>query len=391
MKKNDWLNRNVTSMSVTSFLSDFSHEAVTVILPAFLATMGMGAAALGVIEGTSDAASSFTKLGSGYYSDKVGKRKQFGVTGYLLTALMPIIIASSSSLLQVLGGRVLGWFGRGFRGPPRDAILSESVETKDLGKAFGLHRAGDTLGAIAGPIAALAVLPLIGYREIMWYSVIPGLLATALFAFFVKDRFAKRNDDVKFFSSIKDLPKNFKSFLAGSGVFGLADFAPTLLILYATTSLTPEFGLLKASALAASFYIIRNVVYAASSFPIGYLGDRLGRKRILVVGYLLATCMFVGFIFLHPDIWTLALLFSISGLYIATVDALEGAVAGSMLEKKSVTIGYGVLGTVNGIGDFVSSMTVGVLWAVFSPANGFGFAAIFSLAGAVILAKTRSK
>ncbi len=389
MKKTNWLNRNVASMSATSFLSDFSHEAVTVILPAFLATMGIGAAALGLIEGASDAASSFTKMGSGYYSDKVGKKKQFSVLGYLLTSLMPIIMATSSGFLQVLFGRVLGWFGRGIRGPPRDAILVESVDANDLGKAFGLHRAGDTLGAICGPVAALVILPLINYREIMWYSVIPAVFAALLFAFFVKDKFAKKNDNVRFFSSMRDLPKNFKNFLLGVGIFGVGDFAPTLLILYATTSLTPEFGLLKASILSASFYIVRNVVYAAASFPLGYLGDRMGRKRVLVTTYLLATICFVGFIFLHPDIWTFVVLFSISGLYVSGVDALEGAVSGGMLEKKSVTIGYGVLGTVNGLGDFVSSTIVGVLWTVFSPSYGFGFAALFSLAGAVILAKTK--
>jgi MFS family permease len=397
MQKPEWLNRNVVSLSVTSFLSDFGHEAVTVILPAFLATIGLGAAALGLIEGLSDASSSFTKLGSGYYADKTGNKKQISILGYFLTGIFPIIIATAFGFWQVLLGRILGWFGRGIRGPPRDAILTESVNGNHLGKAFGLHRAGDTLGSIAGPALALLVLPFVNYREIMWYSVIPGTLAMIIFALFVKDKFAKRGEghlqqqEFKFFSGVKNMPKSFKRFMVGVGIFGVSDFSHTLLILYATTTLTPEVGPIQASVLAAFFYIIRNVVYAAASFPVGYLGDVLGKKRILVIGYLLATLMFVGFIFLQPSMWTFIILFSIAGLYIATEDALEGAIAGSILKDESRNTGFGLLGTVNGIGDLVSSAVVGILWTVLAPFYGFSFAAIVSVVGAGVLALMKVK
>jgi MFS family permease len=398
MQKPEWLNRNVISLSVTSFLSDFGHEAVTVILPAFLATIGLGAAALGLIEGFSDAASSFTKLGAGYYADKTGKKKQISVVGYLLTGIFPIIVATAFGFWQVLLGRVLGWFGRGIRGPPRDAILTESVKDNHLGKAFGLHRAGDTLGSIAGPAVALLILPFVNYREIMWYSIIPGILAMIIFALFVKDKFARRGEghlrdhqQFKFFSGIKNMPRPFKGFLVGVGIFGISDFSHTLLILYATTTLTPQVGLVQASALAAFFYIIRNIVYAASSFPVGYLGDILGKKRILVAGYLLATLMFVGFIVLQPSVWTFIALFSVAGLYIATEDALEGAIAGGMLKDESRNTGFGVLGTVNGIGDLISSAVVGMLWTILAPFYGFLFAAIVSVAGAAVLAIMKVK
>lgn len=389
MIRREWLNRNVAAMSVSSFLSDFGHEAVTVILPAFLATLGMGPAILGLIEGVSDAASSFTKLGSGFYSDKLGKRKTVGILGYFFTGIFPAIVATAYSSWQVLFGRAFGWFGRGLRGPPRDAILSESVDAKHLGKAFGLHRAGDTLGGIAGPAVAVLLIPLIGYREIMWYSVIPGILAMIIFGIFVKEKFSNKNDGVKFFSSVKGLPHGFKRFLVGVGVFGIADFSPTLLILYATTTLAPQFGLLQASALSALFYIIRNIVYAAASFPIGYLGDRIGKKKMLVLGYMLATLTFVGFILLPPGILVFVILFSLAGLFIAAVDALEGAIPGMLLKKETKAIGYGVLGTVNGVGDFISSAVVGILWAAFLPSYGFIYAAVFSLVGAIILAKTK--
>lgn len=391
MANKNWLNRNILAMSIVSFLGDFGYESVTTILPAFLTTIGLGASALGLIEGSADAISSFTKLGSGYYADKSGKNKQISIFGYSLTSIFPAIIATASGFWQVLSGRVLGWFGRGVRGPPRDAILSESVEKKDLGKAFGFHRAGDTLGAIAGPVLALLLLPFIGYREIMWYSVIPGILAAIIFALFVKNKFTKRNTSVKFSARIKNLPNSFKNFLAGAGVFGIADYSHTLLILFAVTSLAPVFGLLKATALAASFYVVRNVVYAAASYPAGYLGDALGKKKILVAGYLLATLMNIGFIVLHPSIWAFLLLFSIAGFYVAIYDALEGAISGQILEKKTKSIGYGVLGSVNGVGDFISSAVVGFLWAAFAPIYGFAYAAIFSFVGASILARVKIK
>ena len=395
MKGPVWLNSNVISLSVTSFLSDFGHEAVTVILPAFLVTLGIGPAALGIIEGLSDGASSFTKLGSGYYADKTGKKKQISMLGYFLTGIFPAIIATAFGFWQVLFGRILGWLGRGIRGPPRDAILTESVNQRDLGKAFGLHRAGDTLGSIAGPLLAVVLLPLISYREVLGYSVIPGILAMVIFAIFVQDKKSRtkprEEGQTSFVSNLKGLPKPFRGFLTGVGIFGLSDFSHTLLILYATTTLAPQIGLVEASALAALFYIIRNVVYAAASFPVGYLGDILGRKKILLVGYLLATIMYLGFIIMQPNISNFLVLFSIAGLYIAIEDSLEGAIAGSILRDESRSTGFGVLGTVNGIGDFISSAVVGILWTLLSPLYGFAYAAIFSLVGAIVLAiiKTR--
>ena len=160
-----WLNSTVWGASLTSFLSDFGHESVTVLLPSFLASMGAPIYALGLIEGLSDGLSSFAKLFSGYYSDKLGKRKEIAIIGYVATGIFPAIVAISMSWPAVLIGRVFGWMGRGVRGPPRDAILAKSVQEKDLGKAFGVHRAGDTLGAIAGPALAFILIPLIGIRE----------------------------------------------------------------------------------------------------------------------------------------------------------------------------------------------------------------------------------
>jgi predicted MFS family arabinose efflux permease len=185
MKKEGWLNSTVMGAGLTSFLSDFSHEAVTVLLPSFLLMLGAPVYVLGLIEGVSDGLSSFAKLFAGYYSDKLGKRKEFAIIGYIATGIFPAILAVAISWPVVLVGRAFGWMGRGIRGPPRDAILAKSVEKKDLGKAFGVHRAGDTLGAISGPLAAFAIVGAVGLREIFWLALIPGLLA--LLAFWLRE------------------------------------------------------------------------------------------------------------------------------------------------------------------------------------------------------------
>ena len=149
MKLPPWLNRTVIGAGIASFFGNLGYEAVTVLLPSFLILLGAPVYALGIIEGLSDGASSFVSFFSGYFADKLGKRREFTLIGSVATAIFPAFLAVGASWFVVLGGRLIGWIGRGIRSPSRDAILSKAVDKKDLGKAFGFHRAGDTLGAVA--------------------------------------------------------------------------------------------------------------------------------------------------------------------------------------------------------------------------------------------------
>ncbi len=172
-----WLNRNVASMALASLFSDMGHEMATAILPLFLASIGASAAALGVIEGVADAVSSFVKLGAGWYSDRIGKRKGIAVVGYAATGLTTGLFALATAWPHILIARAAGWLGRGVRGPVRDAILAESVTAENRGRAFGFHRAGDTTGAILGPVIALGLVgAAFTYRQVFLISMIPGLL-----------------------------------------------------------------------------------------------------------------------------------------------------------------------------------------------------------------------
>ena len=297
-KKQKWLNRNVAAMGLTSLLGDAGHEMVTAVLPFFLAVLGAGPEVLGLIDGFSDGASSLVKSFAGYLSDKIGKRKPLMSIGYALTGILTPLIAAATSWLQVLGLRVTAWFGRGARGPPRDALLADSVSSEATGKAFGFHRTMDTLGAIIGPALALFFLTFLNYNQIIAISIIPGLAAFFIVFFFVREVRKKPSPenpivsthgnvvvkDTGFVTSIKTLPRAFKLFLVGVGVFGLGNFANSLFTLRAQQVLAPRIGSLEASAIAVGLYTLLNVAYAASSFPIGALSDKIGRGRILVAG-----------------------------------------------------------------------------------------------------------
>jgi MFS family permease len=398
-KKEKWLNRNVVAMGLTSLLGDADHEMVTAVLPFFLATIGAGPEVLGLIEGFSDGASSFVKSFAGYLSDKIGKRKPIMNIGYALTGIFTPLIAAANSWLQVLGLRVTAWLGRGARGPPRDALLADSVSSEAIGKAFGFHRAMDTLGAIIGPALALFFLTFLNYHQIIAISIIPGLVAFFVVFFFVREVRKKPSPgapivsthgdvvikDKGFVKSITTLPRSFKLFLVGVGVFGLGNFANSLFTLRAQEVLAPRVGSLEASAIAVGLYTLLNVAYAACSFPIGALSDRIGRRRILAAGYFISAITCLGTAFLTADFLVLVPLFLLAGFFTAITDTVEGTAAADLLPTESRGTGFGVLQTVNGIGDFASSVVVGVLWALISPLVAFTYAALLSAAGGVIL------
>ena len=399
-----WLNRNVLGMGITSLLSDWGHEMATAILPAFLAVIGVPAAALGAIEGVADGVSSFVKLGAGWYSDRIGRRKAICVGGYFLTGVSKAIFAFAMGWPLVLLGRVLGWFGRGIRGPLRDAILAESVSEEARGKAFGFHRAGDTLGAIVGPLCAVGLLALLQghgaadpsapFRLVFLLTLIPGLGSALAFGFMVSERRRAPNHGVRLWATIRGLPHAYRRWLVGVGIFGIGDFAHTLLILAATQLLEPAYGIVAAAQVAALFYVVRNVFYAGASYPVGALSDRMGRLGILVLGYVVGALTAAGFVAAFAFSWRhpayLLGLFCLAGIYIAAEDALEGAMTADLVPAvESRGIAYGVLGTVNGVGDLAASVIVGALWTAVSPAVAFAYATAAMAAGAVTIARVR--
>jgi MFS family permease len=390
--RNKWLNRNIVAMGVTSFFSDFGHEMATAVLPAFLVSLGGSAALLGIIEGIADASVSGMKLVSGWYSDRIGRRKPFAVIGYLLTAIGVGSLSLAFSWPRVLVSRVVAWLGRGTREPPRDALLVDSTKPQYYGRVFGFHRSMDTLGAIAGPAIAFFLVKSMALRSIFLVALAPSALAFLTIAFFVREaRKQNREPPTHFLVSMKGLPRNFRLFLIAVGVFGLGNFADSMLILRATEILSPISGALAAGSLAILLYTIHNVFYAGLSFPIGLLADKFGKRKILVFGYFLTGLSSVGFIFSIGNLLYLGLFFVVAGIAIAITDAMERTVAADLLPENLRGTGYGTLAAVNGIGDFASSSVVGLLWTVISPAAGFGYGAVLMMIGAVLLLTTRNR
>jgi MFS family permease len=397
-----WLNRNVLGMGVTSLLSDASHEMATAVLPGFLAVLGVSPAALGMIEGVADSTSSFVKLGSGWLSDRLGHRKLLTVGGYFVTGGAKALFALACGWPLVLVGRTLAWFGRGVRGPLRDAMLANSVPAEARGKAFGFHRAGDTIGAIIGPLVGVWLLaylhprmanPSEPYRIIFLLTLIPGLGSGVAFAALVREKRGPPSQ-IKLWTTVRALPSGFRRFLTGVGIFGMGDFARTLMILAATDLLTPKYGMNHAAELAGLLYVGHNVVYAAYAYPVGALSDRVGRRGLLALGY--GAGALAAFGFLAAFLWRLDVsiyllsLFGLSGFSIAIVDALEGALTADLVaEETSRGTAYGMLGTVNGVGDLAASVIVGTLWTAVSPVWAFAYAGVFMGLGGVVVYRLR--
>lgn len=402
-KPKGWFNRTVVGVGITSALGDFCYETTTVILPGFLAVLGIPAAALGIIEGIADAVASFTKMVSGYIADKLGHRKLLVLVGYGLTPVGQVLIALAAGWPLLLFGRVVSWFGKGLRGPLRDAIVIQAVSPETRGRAFGFHRAADTIGAVIGPLLGVALLGLAHnwhwndasgpFRFVLWLSVIPGTLAVLAFLTLVRDPELSPNPALKFFSSLRKLPTQFKRYLGAVGIFGIGDFSHSLLILAATTLLTASMGVVQAAQVAGLLYVWRNVVQVLVSYPVGVLADRVGHLTMLVVGYVLgaltATLTALAFWFHIDSIGLLTGIFLIAGVYVAVQEALESTVTAEMVQPDTLAMSYGALGIVNGAAKFISSATVGVVWTAVSPVLGFGLAAGVMGAGTLALLRVK--
>ncbi len=383
-----WLNGTVLGIGLASLFSDWSHEIATTVMPAFLATMGVAAAWLGLIEGVSDGLSSFAKMASGYYTDKLPRRKPIAVAGYLVTALGTAAFGLATSAWHVLLARAAAWLGRGVRTPVRKALLAAAVTPETYGRAFGFERMMDTLGAIVGPATALVLLPVVGhhYPTLFALTLIPGLLAVAAITFLVRERERKPVPHISFGARLRALPPHYRKFLVAVGLFGAGDFAHTLLILLATQKLTPELGAAKAASVAVGLYVAHNVFYAGFALVAGWLADRFPKPRVLAAGYGMAALMAVLIIALPLNVWMLAAVFVLGGVYVAIEETLEDSLCAELVDQSNHGMGFGVLATVNGVGDFVSSAVVGVLWTAFGTSVAFGYSAVLFAAGAVLVA-----
>jgi len=384
-----WLNATVLGIGLASLLSDMGHEMATAVMPAFVASIGGGVATLGLIEGLADGVASFTKLASGVLSDRVSSRKPIALVGYALTSVGVGSFAIATNAWQVLAGRVIAWFGRGLRSPVRKVLLAEATTAETYGRAFGLERAMDSAGAVAGPAIAVALLVPLGPRGLFALTVVPGVLAAAAIGMLVREppppAIPMPRPHASVLRGFADLPRPFRRFVLGAGIAGLGDFSKTLLILFATRAWVSRYGTVAAVSMAMGLYVAYNVVYTASAYASGWLADRMSKPRMLAFGYALAAVPALALLVPGASMAKFAVVFGISGVYMGIWETVQSSTAAAYLPRELRGTGFGLLDAVNGVGDVVSSVVVGALW-VASPALAMAYVVAMSLTGSLIVA-----
>lgn len=379
-----WRNRTVIGFSLASLLSDASHEMATAVLPLYLQSLGLGASVLGFIEGFADVGASLAKWVSGMVGQRLRAKKGITAWCYALTTSCVGAFAFAASAPPFIALRSVAWLGRGFRGPLRDSMMASAVEPKDYGKAFGLERAGDMLGAVIGPLlAALLVGLALTLPRIFLITLIPGFGAVAAVVFLVKER---RKSDAEMGKVVArpPLPGRFWAFMAVVMLFGMGDFSRTFLILEGSRRLPPHAGTVLL-AVPVLLYVLHNAVSGLMTFPSGLLADRWSYGKTLAVGYGLGFIFNLGLAFLPGGLWWLVPLFVISGTYIAVEETVEKASAARMIPEEARSYALGMLATANAVGDLFSSASTGFLLDRFGRVAAYGMAAFFTGAGFLAL------
>jgi MFS family permease len=385
------LPRNVFAISFVSLLNDISSEIIYPLLPLFLnITLGASPRVLGSIEGAAESASSLLKLFAGHLSDKVGKRKGLVVFGYALSGFARPILAFATNWYQVLGIRLTDRVGKGIRSAPRDAMIADSVTIKERGLAFGMHRSLDHLGAFLGPLLGYVALLLIAdnrnsptAQDFTWVFLIasvPALAAVLVAAIFMRE--TKRpgrpaNVDPQIKLSLRGFDSNFKRFLLIVGLFTLSNSSDFFLLLRARD----------AGVSIASIPLLWAALHASkvlSSVFGGDLSDRLGRKRLIVSGWILYAAVYAGFAFVNSvgSVWVLFLIY---GVYFGLVEGAEKALVADLVSAEKRGTAYGLYNLAFGITVFPASLMMGALWDWRGPATAFLVSAALGVSAALLL------
>lgn len=367
------LTPNVARLGLVSFLADVSSEMLYPITPIFLtAVLGAPMAAIGIIEGAAEATASLLKAFAGKLSDRTGRRRPFVFMGYLISALAKPLIATATGWGTVLVARVSDRFGKGLRSSPRDALLADSTDASLRGRAFGWHRAMDTMGAVLGPLSALILLMLLkdNLRTVFLIAAIPGILS-ALTVLMVREHRRPPANPEHVRIGWGSLPPAFRRYLVAWGAFSLANSSDVFLILKAK-----QMGF--ATTTVVLTYAFYNVVYAAASPLLGHLSDGIGRKKVLTLGLLAFAAVYSGFA-LASEAWHVWVLFGIYGLYTAATDGVGKAFAVDLVSPQIRAGALGLLGTVTGISAMIASTIAGVLWSSVGSYAAFAYGALGAL------------
>ena len=344
-----------------------------------LVTIGTSAWVVGLVEGSAETTASLLKVFSGYWSDKIKKRKPFVLSGYSLSSITKPLFAFAYSWPLVLFVRIFERVGKGIRTAPRDAIIAESVDSSMRGKAYGFHRAMDGIGSITGAVLAFLLLPRFGFKNIFLVAFIPGAIAVLCVLFLNEKNITiidKNMNNTSFKVSLKSLPFNLKLFILVSTVFTFGHFGYAFILLKAR-----NIGL--SNDIAILLYVLFYIVYTLFIIPSGMLSDKIGRKPVLILGYLIFAVTAFSLIF-TSQFYALFVVFVIYGIFYAMIDGVQRAFVVDLSPPELKATALGTFHTAIGLVALPGGLIAGVIWDKISPEATFVFALTLTICSLIL-------
>jgi MFS family permease len=375
------LPRSVWLLGMISLLNDSASEMIYPLLPLFLAgTLGAGPRVLGLIEGVAEAVSSLLKLVAGAWSDRMRRAKPFVVAGYGIAGIARTLIAAATGWWMVLACRLADRVGKGLRSSPRDAMLGRSIAADQRGLAFGLHRAMDNAGAVVGPLAAAGLLALgMDLRTVFWCAGIPAVIVLLLTLRLREPEAAAVVETVRFSWDVRQFPPEFKRYLLVIGLFMLGNSSNLFLLLRVR-----ELGL--AQAQIPLLWALMSLVAAIFLTPLSSLSDRIGRRRLIIAGWIAYAAIYLLLGWGRLPAWSIWVLFAAYGMFIAATEGAEKALVADLVPRGQLGTAFGWYHMTLGITLLPASLLFGWLWQSVSPFVAFAFGAACALLAAVLLA-----
>ncbi len=374
---------NVFFLGLVSFFADISAEMVYPIIPLYLTSVfGATPALVGVIEGIAESLASLLKVFSGYITDKYKRKKTISFLGYTTGLIYKIALIFATSWVGILGARVIDKIGKGIRTAPRDVMVSESADSSNMGMAFGIHKALDMAGSAIGILLAYLAFSStkvdFNYKKLFLYSMIPALMSLVIFPL-IKEKKEKRikKERDPFWKNIKEIDGQLKLYLLVAFLFTLGNSSNAFLLLRAKSVGFNDKNVIL-------LYFIYNITASILAIPLGRRSDQVGRKSLLVLGYIVFAFVYLGFAFAYNKIFMI-ILFVLYGVYTAMIAGVERAFIAEISPGELKGTMLGLHSTIVGIALFPASAIAGVLWTAFGAEVPFIFGACLSLIGALLL------
>ena len=376
------LEKNIFFTGLVSFFMDMSSEMIYPLVPIFLASvLGVNKSLIGLIEGIAESSASLLKVFSGWFSDRIGNRKNLMIAGYAISTLSRPVMATAGAWQRILGARFIDRLGKGIRTAPRDAIIAESSKASHLARSFSYHRSMDTLGAVAGPGLAYLLLQVFtdDYRRVFWLSMIPGVIAVLIIIWCIKEKknpAANKQKPPRL--SLKDFDWRVKSFILIAALFALGNSSDAFLILRAQ-----QVGI--SAVMIPVVYLTFNLIYALCGIPAGIAADRFGMKRIILAGFILFAALYYGFavVATPSGVWAL---FALYGVFMGLTEGIQKAYLATIIPSAFKATAFGVFATAVGLAQLPASLIAGLLWDRLSPSATFYFGAATASLAAIFFA-----